>query len=149
MVVILPDQLEQLLARIGDQFGRGQRFIEGGLVHEGQLGLHHHAGAVGQVAPLLRMLIMRVPHGVDAHLGHDRHVGGMILRAQRPALALPVLVARGAVQPHRLAVEDEALVRIPGEAANAQRLGHAVDHAGALAQFDRHRIEIGVGAALP
>ena len=151
MIAILRDQFAQLLTRIVGQ--RGAR-LELAAPRPGgdqrNFIPHQQAIAVGEIVDRLAMLIMRQADRVDAHLAHDRHVGGDIGRVDRPALAFAVLMIADAAQLDMLVVEEQALVWIDADRADAEWLAHAIDHAAArIEHIDRERVEIGVGHALP
>ena len=99
----------------------------------GDLGPDHHAGLVAEVVEDLAVLIVGKANGVGANLLDEFHVLAVHLGREGIANALAVLVARDAAQRVAAAVQEEALVGVDVEAANAKVAAHGIrGHAGNL-----------------
>ena len=85
-----------------------------------------HAALVAQVIEVLVVLIVRQPDRVRADLANQVHVLPVMLRQQRVADLPAVLMAGDAAQRILAPVEDEASLRVDGEAAAAKARRHPV-----------------------
>ena len=121
VVVVLPDHLLQhrprvLLERLGDV----------DVVDHRDLLPDQQPEAVGGLQDGRVLRVVREAEEVGAHLLDPLEVADVPLVRQRRAEPLDVLVAVGAVEDQPLAVEEEPLVRIEAEPAEAERARHAV-----------------------
>ncbi len=116
----------------------------------GDLGPHHKAGLVAGVIKHLVVLVVGQAHCVGADLFDDLNVLKVLLGRKRVANALAVLVARHAAQRVGAPIQEEALVGVDVERANAKAGGHLVDHGAVLTEkLQLGRVEVRVVHAVP
>jgi hypothetical protein len=126
VVIVLPDQFNQLLFGVGGQGGGGGRAVVGNLVDRRNLRPHDHAAPAGFVVAALIVLVMGQAHRVGAEVLHQIEIALLVGASHGPAFARQVLVQRHAVQGDMFAVEEKALAGVEGDAAQAQRQHHLV-----------------------
>ena len=88
-------------------------------------------------------------HGVDTHLTHDACILVVVFVAQGVAHFRPLLMAVDALQSQVFAVEEEALVGVHLEIAQAQRLFHAVDFLAVFAERHLSAVDERICRAVP
>ena len=142
--MVLADQLAQLLLGVGEKLR-----VVFHVVHKGQLGPHHQAGAVAEVAPGLRLLVMRLAVGRRPDLADQVEVLALVRLADGPALVRAVLVAVDAVQIEITAVEEETTVRIHLEVAQAEREHDGIAQRLPGEYLRAHLVKVGIGQAIP
>ena len=99
---------------------------------------------------MLVMLVVGKTHRIGADLADQLDILLVHGRRERVADALPVLVAGDAVQRVAPAIQEEALLRIEGEAPHAEACAHLVEHRAILGQeLCLSCIEVGVLESIP
>ena len=106
--------------------------------HHARLVQHQHSHAVAGVQKLRRRRIVRGAAGVRAHPLQPLQPVGLNAVRNGLAHARVVLVVAGPLDLHRLAVQEEPLVRIEAHGANAKRLRVPIGR-GAVHLDRRHR----------
>ena len=108
-----------------------------------------HAVFVAQIIEILIVLIVRQTDGVAAQLTDERHVLVVHLAGDGVADALAILMAGYAVQGIGLVVEEETLLRVGAERADAERNLQFVGHDAVILQLDAAGVEIRIFHAVP
>ena len=80
----------------------------------------NQAVAVAEVVEILVVLVVRQPQRRRANFADERHILVVHLARDRVADALAILVAAHAMQVIRFVVEDEAVLFVHAEGANAE-----------------------------
>ena len=142
VVVVLVDQLLHLADGVFPAIGQM-------LGDVGDLCPDHHAVLVAQVVEILVVLVVGQPDGVCAQLPDQRHVLIVHLPGDGIAQTLAVLMAGHTVKGIGPAVEEEALLCIHREAAQAHPGGHFVHRLAVLQQTNHTGVQVGVFDAVP
>ena len=108
-----------------------------------------HAVFVAQIIEILVVLIVRQTDGVAAQLADECHVLVVHLAGDGVADALAILMAGYAVQGIGFVVEEEALLRVGAEGADAERNLQFVGHDAVILQLDAAGVEIRILHAVP
>ena len=143
---MLADHLDELLAGVRVEAGGGDVafVVVAAGADEGDLGPDDEAGAVAGVVDLLGLGVVGEADGVGAHLAHDFDVAEVLLGGEGGEFALPLLVAADAAEGEVAAVEEEALVGVEADVADAEGLGDGV-----VADLGGEGVEEGIGDAVP
>ena len=144
VVVVLRDELGHLADGVVVRFLGLHEHAD-----ERDLRPQHHAGAVAQRVEVLVVLVVRQTDGVRAHLTDQREVLLVVGAADGPALVEAVLMAGHAVQRVAAAVENEALVGVDGERAEAELGVDTVDRLAAAHDGQARGVDGGVRRAVP
>ncbi len=110
--------------------------------HHARLVEDQHAQLVAGVEQLRRGRIVRGAQAVAAHLLQLAHAVVLHRVGQRRAQAGVVLVIAGAFHLDRLAVEEQAFLRVELDGADAEARLVAIDNVAAGAHFGHQRVEI-------
>ena len=119
------------------------------IADEGNLLPYQDAATVGLLEHEVSLWIVGQTQGVDAHFAHQVIIGQVMLPGQCSRYVLPLLMAADATQTDVLAIEEEALVGINPEVAEACLFLDAVDLLAVAAQGGDEGVEIGVGGTVP
>ena len=142
VVVVLVDELLHLADGVFPAIGQM-------LGDVGDLCPDHHAVLVAQVVEILVVLVVGQPDGVGTQLPDQRHVLIVHLPGDGIAQTLAVLMAGHTVKGIGPAVEEEALLCIHREAAQAHPGGHFVHRLAVLQQTNHTGVQVGVLHAVP
>ena len=142
VVVVLADQLFHLADGVGTAIGQMLRNI-------GDLRPDHHAVLVTEVVEILVVLVVGQPDGVRTQLPDEGHILVVHRAGDGVAHALAVLMAGDAVERVGTAIEEEAVLGVHREGAQAYAGGHLIHHPAVPAQADDAGVEVGILHAVP
>ena len=142
VVVVLGDELlhlrEDIAAAIGHALGDVGNFRP-----------NDEAKLIAQFIEIVVVLIVGKADGVSAELQDEGDIFLVLLLADGVALACSVLMAGYAAQRVDVPVQEEALVGVEGDGAEAEGVGKGVDGLSPLYKRCRESIEVGIGDAVP
>ena len=107
-----------------------------------RLGHHQEAQLVKRVHRRRRVRIVRAAVGVRAHLAHQLQPVALHAPGHRPAGQAVVLMAADALNLHAPPVEEEALLRVEADRAEAEAAAVALDDLAAHGDLRLHRVQV-------
>ena len=144
MVDVLPDEVEQLVARRLLELWRAVDFV-----HLRNFRPDQDAGLVAQAVEIIAVLVMRAADARRADFLDERNVLVQVRVRNRPALVVAILVFVHAMQGIRLAVQEKSLVRVNRIRPQAQRLLNRIHNVVRGSQFHHRVVKIRILAAVP
>ena len=142
MIVVLLNQLFHLADGVRAAVGHV-------LADVGDFRPDNQAVAVAEVVEILVVLVVRQPQRRRADFADERHVLVVHLARDRVADALAILVAAHAMQVIRFVVEDEAVLFVHAEGANAEGNFQPIGDAAVHRDFTARSIKVGIFHAMP
>ena len=144
VVDVLPDEIQQLVARGLGEFGSRDDFVD-----LRDFRPHEYARPVAQAVKIIAVLVMAAADNRRADFQDQVDVLPQVRLGNRPALYWPVLMLVDAVQMIRLAVQEKSEFGIHAIKPQAQRLRDRINHGIRCLQFHNRAVKIRILAPVP